>query len=72
MAWPVHWLVQKHRCRLHARFNLHCEVSQDEKFSEKENTMNAVILIDGILYAGISIIVFVGVLTMGMGVVAGK
>ncbi len=34
--------------------------------------MNAVILIDGILFAGISIIVFVGVLTMGMGVVAGK
>jgi len=34
--------------------------------------MNAVILIDGILYAGISIIAFVGVLTMGMGVVAGK
>ena len=34
--------------------------------------MNAVIVINGILYAGISIIVFVGVLTMGMGMAAGK
>ena len=34
--------------------------------------MNAVVLIDGMLYAGISIVVFVGVLTMGLGVVAGK
>ena len=34
--------------------------------------MNAVVLIDGMLYAGISIVVFVGVLAMGMGVVAGK
>ena len=56
---------------LHTRFNLPIEVSQDKKF-RKENTMNSVILIDGILYAGISIIVFVGALTMGMGVVAGK
>ena len=47
-------------------------VSQDEEFSGKGNTMNAVVLLDGILYAGISIILFVGVLTMGMGVVAGK
>lgn len=57
---------------LHIGFNSPCEVSQDEKFSGKGNTMNTVVLLDGILYAGISIIVFVGVLTMGMGVVAGK
>ena len=34
--------------------------------------MMTIALVNGILYAGISLIVFVGVLTMGMGVVAGK
>jgi hypothetical protein len=36
------------------------------------NTMMTIALIDGILYAGVSIVVFVGILTMGMGVVAGR
>lgn len=34
--------------------------------------MTTVALINGMLYAGISIAVFVGVLAMGMGMVAGK
>jgi hypothetical protein len=42
------------------------------KNSRKENTVNALIFIDGILYAGISIIAFVGGLTMCIGMVAGK
>jgi hypothetical protein len=32
----------------------------------------SIALANGLFYAGISIVVFVGVLTMGMGVVAGK
>jgi hypothetical protein len=39
---------------------------------EEENTMMTVALMNSMLYAGVSIAVFVGVLAMGMGMVAGK
>ena len=43
-----------------------------KKFSGRRNTMMAVTLINAMLYAGILIVVLVGVLTMGMEMVAGK
>jgi hypothetical protein len=40
--------------------------------SGRRNTMTTVALINGMLSAGVSIAVLVGVLAMGMGIVAGK
>ena len=41
-------------------------------FPERRNTMMAVALIDAVMYGGILIFCLVGVLAMGMGMVAGK
>jgi len=47
-------------------------VSAGTKFSGRRNSMTAIALINTLMYAGISIVVFVGALAMGMGMVAGK
>jgi hypothetical protein len=41
-------------------------------FPGRRNTMMAVTFIDALLYGGILIFCLMGVLTMGMGMVAGK
>ena len=54
------------------RFNSPLVVSLNEKVLKEEEHMTTVTLINGMLYAGVSIIVLVGVLAMSMGMVAGK
>ncbi|MGH7181082.1 MAG: hypothetical protein ACREJN_03790 [Nitrospiraceae bacterium] len=42
------------------------------RVSGKRNTLMAVTSIDAMMYGGISIVVLIGVLAIGMGMVAGK
>jgi len=42
------------------------------RVSEKRNTLMAATSIDAMMYGGISIVVLIGVLAIGMGMAAGK